>query len=153
MSETPATPAAPEPGAPAEPGARSTRSGLGRLLIALYAVLAVGATVRSSYELITKFEVAPFSYLLSTTAAVVYCVITYCLIRGTERAQTTARTLMWIELAGVLVVGTLSIVARDWFVSPETGKPVSSVWFWFGRDYLWLPLILPIVGLRFLRKH
>lgn len=138
----------------AEPDTRpATRRGLGRLLIAIYVVLAIGATVRSLWELLTKFELAPLSYLLSAVAAVVYVVITYCLIKGTPKARRVGRGLMWFELTGVLVVGTLSVVARDLFpVNPETGRTISSVWFLFGRDYIWLPLILPILGLWFL-KH
>lgn len=137
------------------PAATGTSHGPGRLLIAVYAVLAIGATVRSLYELATKFSAAPVSYSLSLFAAVVYVVITICLVRDTPRARVVAQTGMWIELVGVLVVGTLSIINKDLFTNPETGKAVSSVWYWFGRDYLFVPLILPILGLRFIRssKH
>lgn len=130
-----------------------TSHGPGRLLIAVYAVLAIGATVRSLYELATKFSAAPVSYSLSLFAAVVYVVITICLIRGTPRAQRIAQTGMWIELVGVLVVGTLSIVNKELFVNPETGKAVSSVWYWYGRDYLFVPLVLPVLGLLFIRRQ
>lgn len=129
-----------------------TSHGPGRLLIAVYAVLAIAATARSLYELATKFSAAPVSYSLSLFAAVVYVVITVCLIRGTERARQIAQAGMWIELVGVLVVGTLSIVNKDLFLNEETGKAVSSVWYWFGRDYLFIPLVLPILGLRFIRR-
>jgi len=141
------------PAAPADQKP-ATRRGLGRLLIAIYVVLAIGATVRSLWELFTKFELAPLSYLLSALAAVVYVVITYCLIKGTPRARRVGQGLMWFELAGVLVVGTLSVVAKDLFpVNPETGRTISSVWYLYGRDYIWLPLILPILGLWFLRHQ
>lgn len=137
------------------PEQTGTSHGPGRLLVAVYAVLAIGATVRSLYELATKFSDAPVSYSLSLFAAVVYVVITVCLVRNTPRARAIAQIGMWIELVGVLVVGTLSIVNPDLFTNPETGKAVSSVWYWFGRDYLFVPLILPILGLRFIRssKH
>ena len=129
-----------------------TSHGPGRLLVAVYAVLAIGATVRSLYEVATKFSAAPVSYALSLTAAVIYVVITICLVRGTPRARSIAQAGMWIELVGVLVVGTLSIVRKDLFLNPETGKAVSSVWYWFGRDYLFIPLVLPVLGLRFIRR-
>jgi hypothetical protein len=137
-----------------EPKAATTGTshGPGRLLVAVYAVLAIGATVRSLYEVATKFSAAPVSYALSLTAAVIYVVITVCLVRGTPRARAIAQTGMWIELVGVLVVGTLSIVRKDLFLNPETGKAVSSVWYWYGRDYLFIPLVLPILGLRFIRR-
>lgn len=131
---------------------QGTSHGPGRLLIAVYAVLAIGATVRSLYELATKFSAAPVSYSLSLFAAVVYVVITICLVRGTPRARAIAQAGMWIELVGVLVVGTLSIVNKELFTNPETGKAVSSVWYWYGRDYLFVPLVLPILGLRFIRR-
>jgi len=138
---------------PAEARPAGTSHGPGRLLIAVYAVLAIGATVRSLYELATKFSAAPVSYSLSLFAAVVYVVITICLIRGTPRAQQIAQAGMWIELVGVLVVGTLSIVNKDLFTNPETGKAVSSVWYWYGRDYLFVPLVLPVLGLLFIRRQ
>ena len=144
-----------DPTPDAEPTAEAptgTSHGPVRLLVAVYAVLAIGATVRSLYELATKFSDAPVSYSLSLFAAVVYVVITVCLVRNTPRARAIAQTGMWIELVGVLVVGTLSIVNKDLFTNPETGKAVSSVWYWFGRDYLFVPLVLPILGLRFIRR-
>jgi hypothetical protein len=140
----------PSPETTAQP--EGTSHGPGRLLIAVYAVLAIGATVRSLYELATKFSAAPVSYSLSLFAAVVYVVITICLIRGTDRARAIAQIGMWIELVGVLVVGTLSIVNPDLFTNPETGKAVSSVWYWYGRDYLFVPLVLPVLGLVFIRR-
>jgi hypothetical protein len=153
VSDDATTPAETQPETPVD-DRPATRRGLGRLLIAIYVVLAIGATVRSLWELLTKFELAPLSYLLSAVAAVVYVVITYCLIKGTPRLRRIARGLMWFELTGVLVVGTLSVVAKDLFpVNPETGRTISSVWYLYGRDYIWLPLILPILGLWFLRKQ
>jgi hypothetical protein len=141
-----------DPTSEAESTPSGTSRGPGRLLVAVYAVLAIGATVRSLYEVATKFSAAPVSYALSLTAAVIYVVITICLVRGTPRARAVAQAGMWIELVGVLVVGTLSIVSKDLFTNPETGKAVSSVWYWFGRDYLFVPLVLPILGLRFIRR-
>ena len=142
----------PTPQGTPETAPGGTSHGPGRLLVAVYAVLAIGATVRSLYEVATKFSAAPVSYTLSLTAAVIYVVITICLVRGTPRARSIAQAGMWIELVGVLVVGTLSIVNKDLFTNPETGKAVSSVWYWFGRDYLFVPLVLPILGLRFIRR-
>ena len=153
MTTDPTPGAEPTSETPAAP--TGTSHGPGRLLVAVYAVLAIGATVRSLYEIATKFSGAPVSYSLSLFAAVVYVVITVCLVRNTPRARSLGQAGMWIELVGVLVVGTLSIVNKDLFTNPETGKAVSSVWYWFGRDYLFVPLILPILGLRFIRssKH
>jgi hypothetical protein len=123
----------------------STRHGAGRALIAVYGVLAVAATSRALYELATKFGDAPLPYSLSAVAAVVYIVITVALVRGTPRARRVATVCMVAELVGVLVVGTWSAVDPAAF-------PKSSVWFLYGRDYLLVPLVLPILGLWFLRR-
>ena len=87
-----------------------TRSGPGRLLIAVYAVFALAATARSAVQLATKFDAAPLAYLLSAFAAVVYIVATVCLARGDRTSRRVATVSIVVELVGVLVVGTLSIV-------------------------------------------
>ena len=132
--------------------AGSTRHGAGRGLITVYAILAIGSTARAAYELLTKFSNAPLSYALSTFAAVVYCVITIALVRDTPTWRRVALVGMVVELVGVLVIGTWSVLDKAAFTNPETGKVVSSVWYWYGRDYLFVPLILPILGLRFLYR-
>ena len=140
------------PDAPAGPAAGSTKHGPGRALIAVYAILAIGATARSRFELATKFDQAPVPYLLSTFAAVVYCVITVALVKDTPRWRRVALVGMLVELVGVLVVGTWSLVHPGTFQNTVTGKGVHSVWYWFGLDYLFIPLVLPILGLNFLRR-
>jgi hypothetical protein len=135
-----------------EATAGSTRHGPGRVLITVYAILAVGSTARSLFELVTKFDEAPVPYLLSTFAAVVYCVITVALVKDTPRWRRVAFVGMVVELVGVLVVGTWSLVHPETFQNTVTGKGVHSVWYWFGLDYLFVPLVLPILGLNFLRR-
>jgi hypothetical protein len=126
-------------------GGASTKHGAGRVLVVVYAVLAVASVSRAAYELLTKFSAAPVPYSLSAFAAVVYCVITWALIASTPLSRRIATVGMLVELVGVLVVGTLSVVDGSVF-------PKSSVWFWYGRDYLFIPLLLPILGLVFLRR-
>jgi hypothetical protein len=135
-----------------EPTAGSTRHGPGRVLITVYAILAVGSTARALFELATKFDQAPVPYLLSTFAAVVYCVITVALVKDTPGWRRVAFVGMVVELVGVLVVGTWSLVHPETFQNTVTGKGVHSVWYWFGLDYLFVPLVLPILGLNFLRR-
>ena len=134
------------------PGDQSTRHGPGRVLITLYVILAIAATARSLWELTTKFSQAPIPYLLSTFAAVVYCVISVALLRSTPGWRRVAFVGMVIELVGVLVVGTWSLVHPATFTNPQTGHGVHSVWYWYGLDYLFVPLVLPILGLRFLAR-
>ncbi len=123
----------------------ATRRGPGRVLIAVYAVFAIGATTRALYQLATRFEEAPVAYLLSLVAAVVYVVITVALVRGTPAARRVARAGIVVELVGVLVVGTISLLLPDYF-------PRATVWSYYGLGYLLIPLVLPILGLWFLRS-
>ena len=57
-----------------------------------------------------------------------------------------ASVMLWIELAGVLTVGTLSIAVDRWF-------PDASVWSDYGIGYGFVPAVLPIAGLLWLRKR
>lgn len=112
-----------------------------RVLVIVYGVLALAATGRSVYQLLTKFDTAPVAYVLSAVAGVVYIVATVALARGNRRL---ARIAMWFELVGVVVVGTISYVDATLF-------PHDTVWSRFGSGYVWIPLALPIVGLWSLR--
>jgi len=119
-----------------------TASGPGRLLIAVYAIFALSATARASYQLLTKFSDAPVSYSLSAISALVYVLATVALARNLKRLATYA---LVFELVGVLVVGTLSLVLPNDFRH-------STVWSLYGAGYACIPLLLPILGLWWLRK-
>ena len=120
--------------------------GIGTLLIAVYAVFAVSATARASFQLLTKFDEAPLAYSLSAFAAVVYIVATVALARNDARSNAVARWAVKFELVGVLLVGSLSLVWPAAFEHP-------SVWSWFGLNYACLPLVLPIFGLLWLNRR
>ena len=122
----------------------ATNTRFGRVLVILYAIMAIGATTRSIYAIATKFNQAPFAYLLSAFAAAVYIVATITLARGDAASRRIAQISITIELVGVIVVGVLSLVWPDLFQK-------ASVWSWFGLEYLLLPLALPILGLWWLR--
>lgn len=124
----------------------NTKRGVSTLIVALYGVLAFAATGRASYELIAKFDRAPLAYSLSALSAVIYIVATIALAKHTKLSRTIALITIAFELIGVLVVGTLSIFSSDIF-------PHSTVWSWYGVSYGWFPLIMPIVGLIWLRKQ
>ncbi|MDP9429797.1 MAG: hypothetical protein M3Q47_13390 [Actinomycetota bacterium] len=126
----------PAPGQPAAAG------GPGRVLVAVYGVFALAAGSRAAVQLSTRFAEAPLAYLLSALAAAVYVVATVALARGGRRTALVAIT---IELAGVLVVGTLSLLDRSAF-------PDETVWSAYGRGYLFIPLVLPVLGLLYLRR-
>lgn len=127
---------------------RSERmGGLGRVLITVYIILAMAATFRSVYQMLTKFDEAPLAYVLSAVSGVVYIVATIALIK---RGRGMWRTVAWIalvfELVGVLVVGTLSIVMPELFGHP-------SVWSFYGQGYVYIPLVLPVLGLIWLSRE
>jgi hypothetical protein len=121
-----------------------TRSGPGRVLIAVYGLFAIAATARSAVQIATRFDQAPLAYLLSALAATVYVVATVCLARGSRTARRIAVASCLVELAGVLVIGTVSLLVPQAF-------PDATVWSEYGRGYGFVPLVLPIVGLWWLR--
>lgn len=134
----------PDPlGEPARPG--TTSSGLGRVLVALYATFALAAGARAGVQLATRFDEAPLAYALSAVAAAVYVVATAGLARGGRGGRRTATAAILVELAGVLVVGTLSLADPAAF-------PDETVWSAYGRGYLFIPLVLPVLGLLWLRR-
>jgi cytochrome bd-type quinol oxidase subunit 2 len=124
--------------------AERTRSGPGRLLIAVYAIFALAATARSAVQLGTHFSRAPLAYLLSAIAAVVYIVATVCLARGNRTSRRIATVSILVELVGVLVVGTLSLAVPHLF-------PDATVWSDYGQGYGYVPAVLPLLGLWWLR--
>lgn len=129
----------------AEGPVRATNHGPGRLLVAVYAVFALAATGRSIYQVIASFDRAPVAYLLSALAAVIYIVATVALARGDRTSARLARTTITIELVGVLAVGLWSYLQPSAF-------PDKTVWSHFGQGYGFIPLVLPLVGLWWLRR-
>ena len=131
-----------DPGVPTAPA--PTGQGFGRVLVAVYGLFALAATARSLVQIATKFDEAPVAYLLSAFAGIVYIVATVSLARGDATSRRLATVAISIELVGVLVVGTTSKLAPDAF-------PDATVWTGFGSGYGFVPLVLPLVGLWWLR--
>ncbi|MDQ1702243.1 MAG: hypothetical protein QOF57_1495 [Frankiaceae bacterium] len=125
--------------------ADSRRTGFGRVLITIYAILALGATARSITELISKYHVAPLAYWLSLFSGVVYILATYGLASRRPSSWRLAVVTITIEAIGVLVIGTWSVVHHASF-------PKTTVWSDFGAQYGGIPLVLPFVGLWWLRR-
>jgi hypothetical protein len=125
-------------------GPRRTSSGPGRLLVLVYGIFALSATARAAVQLATKFDEAPVAYLLSAFAAVVYICATVGLARSGPGARRLATVAVTVELIGVLVVGTVSLAQPDDF-------PDATVWSGYGEGYGFVPLVLPVLGLLWLR--
>ena len=122
----------------------ATNQGLGRILVLVYAVFALSATGRSSVQLIEKAGDAPLAYGLSALAAVVYCVATYCLAKPGPTTTRLAWAAVTVELVGVLMVGTLTVLDPELF-------PDDTVWSAYGSGYGYVPAVLPLLGLAWLR--
>lgn len=132
--------------APAETRTPTKMSGIGRVLVAVYGVLALAALGRSFVQIVSKYDEAPLAYALSALAAAVYVVATIALVRPGVVWYRVAWATIAFEFTGVIVVGTLSIVDPALF-------PHDTVWSWFGRGYLFIPLVLPVLGMWWLAKH
>ena len=122
-------------------------TGIGRVLVIVYAIMALAATGRSFVQIVQSFDEAPLAYTLSAISAVVYIVATLALVfAGSRGWYLVAWIAIAFELAGVLVVGALTFVLPDLFAHP-------TVWSWFGLGYLFVPLVLPFFGLWWLITH
>jgi hypothetical protein len=126
-------------GTPAQAG---LQHGFGRVVVAVYAVFALSASVRSLYQLATKASEAPLAYALSALAGVIYIVATFALATNRRRLASAA---IVFELVGVLVVGLMTVLDAGLF-------PDATVWSDFGAGYGFVPLILPFIGLAWLLK-
>ncbi len=119
--------------------------GPGRLLVWLYGVFTVAAASRSIVQTVLDFDKAPLAYVLSAAAAVIYAFITYSLVRGGASARRAALVCCAAELAGVLVVGT-------WTLLEPSAFPDDTVWSGYGMGYLFIPVILPVTAMVWLRR-
>ncbi|MDN4476469.1 hypothetical protein QQX09_11450 [Demequina sp. SYSU T00192] len=112
-------------------------------LVVAYAVLALAALGRSSYQISTKLSEAPVPYLVSGVSALLYLAIAVALWRRWAGVALVGTAL---ELLGVLVVGTLGYVESSWW-------PDETVWTGYGSAYGWAPLLLPAIALALLLRE
>ena len=123
----------------AEP--RRINSGPGVVLLVVYVLFAVSAGARAVFQIAAQFSVAPLAYLLSAFSAAVYIVAAVAIGR---RSRAIALVAVWIELVGVVGIGTFTLVAPQDFAD-------ATVWSDFGAGYGFVPLVLPVLGLLWLR--
>jgi TRAP-type C4-dicarboxylate transport system permease small subunit len=115
------------------------------VLIAVYALFALSASARAAVQIATKFGHAPVAYVLSAFAAVVYILATVTFAIGSPTARRIAVVSCSVELAGVLAVGT-------WSLADPATFPDATVWSSYGSGYGFVPLVLPVFGLLWLRR-
>jgi len=117
-----------------------------KLLLAVYAIFTLAAAARSGVQIARDFEAAPMAYSLSVLAAITYALGWVALRRAVGGRLAFAAVMLRLELAGVLGVGMLSVVRPDWFSD-------ASVWSGFGVGYGFVPAVLPVLGLLWLRQQ
>ena len=116
------------------------------MLLLVYGIFALSASARALVQISTHFNEAPLAYVLSALAGLVYIAATVGLAIGGPRGRAIALTSCSIELVGVLVVGTLTIVDAVAF-------PDATVWSKYGSGYGYVPLVLPFIGLWWLWRR
>jgi len=116
------------------------------VLVAIYALFALSASARAGVQIATKFGDAPVAYLLSALAGVVYIIATVTLAIGSPTARRIAAASCSVELVGVLAVGT-------WSLADPATFPDATVWSGYGSGYGYVPLVLPVFGLAWLRHR
>lgn len=130
-------------------------TGVGRVLVVVYGILALAAAGRSAFQIIDHFSVAPVAFTLSAFSALIYIVATIALVSPGRGWYRVAWATISIELAGVLVIGTLSTFAPA-VIGMDAIDPFgqdSTVWSAYGAGYLFIPLVLPVLGMLWLARH
>ena len=120
-------------------------SGPRRILVVVYAIFALAATARGVVQIATQFATAPVAYLLSLLSGLIYIAATVGLVTSRPWSRPLAWAAVSIELVGVLVIGTFSILDKADF-------PKDTVWSRYGSGYGYVPLILPVIGLYYLYR-
>jgi hypothetical protein len=111
-----------------------------RALTAAYAFMALAAGARSAVQIATEFGAAPLAFSLSAMSAAIYLLAAVALRREGERWWIVGTAACSVELAGVIAVGTWSLLDPGLF-------PAATVWSGFGSGYGCFPLALPLLGL------
>jgi hypothetical protein len=123
-----------------------SESGWGRALVAAYAFMALAACARSAAQIVSRFDAAPLAFSLSAASGAIYLLAAVALSRPGRRAWRLATACCAVELAGVLAVGTWSVLDPGLFPEP-------TVWSHYGSGYGCFPLLLPCLGLLWQRRR
>ncbi|MGW4825475.1 hypothetical protein ACWEP4_43030 [Streptomyces sp. NPDC004227] len=117
-----------------------------RVLPTIYAVFTVAAGGRSTVQLATHASRAPLAYTLSALAALIYLAGLVTLLRAASgpHAHRFAVVVCTVELVGVVGVGAASLLDPGAF-------PDDTVWSRFGSGYGFVPAVLPVLAMLWLR--
>ena len=115
----------------------------GVILAISYPVLAISTGFRAIYQLFFKEGVTNYvAPALSAVAALLYLIATIGFAVREKWAWWISVVALGLEMALVLLVGTLSLIFPD-----TIGH---TVWRYYGVDYAFFPLIQPLLGLLWL---
>jgi hypothetical protein len=149
-----------QPSIPAATAAATPRRslGIGRVLVVVYAILAIGATSRAVYQIVAFYPAYPAARLpitLSALSGVIYILATVALVAPGRTWYRVAWITISFELAGVLIIGTLSLIFPSVFIGPASLKDVAhgTVWSQYGIGYVFIPVVLPLLGMLWLRSR
>ena len=90
---------------------RELGAGPGRLLTGVYAVFALAATGRATYQVIAGFAKAPLAYTLSALAALIYVLATVALVKGGDRWRKIATVAISVTLSAEVLVAITALSA------------------------------------------
>lgn len=125
--------------------------GFGRVLVIIYAILAIGATSRAIYQMATVYSEARIPITLSAVSGIIYILATLALILPGRGWYRVAWITISFELLGVIVIGTLSLI--DPIFAGSANVADGTVWSYYGRGYVFIPVVLPILGLIWLSRR
>lgn len=114
--------------------------GLGRIVMALFWIFGAVTLIPAVVALIRDMEAPIGPRLVAVLAGLTYIVAAVGITHNGKKMRTIAWGAMAVALAGPYIMGLFEL-------GLEPLSQVVSAWSNFGADYLYIPLVLPPVGI------